>query len=237
MKKANLNFLIDGIMFLLMGLLTGIGFLIKYVLLHGEDRWIKYGRNVDMSYLGFDRHEWGEIHLIVALLLIAFLLLHIILHWKLTVSLFKNLFTNKSLRLPILIVFIILTVILTVFPFIIRPEVSELAPGKERFKIYAEHTNADTSTVLEKSKHIEPIVVKDEEKHADEHHHIDTSIEVKGFMTLLEVSNKYNVSCDLIKEKLEIPEFVTNNSKLGFLRKQYNFKMSDVELIIFNHKN
>lgn len=50
MKKTNLNFLIDGVMFLLMGLLTGIGFLIKYVLLHGEDRWIKYGRNVDMSY-------------------------------------------------------------------------------------------------------------------------------------------------------------------------------------------
>lgn len=140
--------------------------------------------------------------------------------------------------MPILIVFIILTVILIVFPFIIRPEVNELAPGKERFKIYAEHTNADTSVVIEKLHHFESsILVKVEERHTDEHHNIDSSIEVKGYMTLLEVSTKYNVSCDLIKEKLKIPEFITNNSKLGFLRKQYNFKMSDVELIIYKHKN
>lgn len=238
MKKANLNILIDGIMFLLMGLLTGIGFLIKYVLLHGEDRWIKYGRNVDMSYLGLDRHAWGKIHLIVALILIVFLFLHIILHWNLTVSLFKNLFKNKDLCRLIVVVFTILVVILTVFPFFIHPKVDYLALGKERFKTYDEHTNANSSTVLEKLKYIEsPIEVKVEERYKDEHHHIDSTIEVKGFMTLQEVSNKYNVSCDLIKEKLEIPEFITNNSKLGFLRKQYNFKMSDVELIIYNHKN
>lgn len=238
MNKSNLNFLIDGIMFLLMGLLTGIGLLIKYILLSGEDRWIKYAKNVDITYLGLDRHGWGKIHLIVALLLIAFLLLHIILHWNLTVSLFKNIFKNKGLRGSIVVIFTILVVILTVFPFFIHPEVDNLAPGKERFKIYAEHTNADSSTVLEKSKYIEsPIVVKVEERHKDEHHHIDSTIEVKGFMTLQEVSTKYDISCDLIKEKLEIPKSVTNNSKLGFLRKQYNFKMSDVELIIFNHKN
>ena len=238
MKKANLNFLIDGIMFLLMGLLTGIGFLIKYVLLNGEDRWIKYGKNVDISYLGLDRHGWGKIHLIVALVLIAFLLLHIILHWNLTVCMFKGLFKNKGIRGPILIVFTIITVILTVFPFLISPEVNNLAPGKERFKIYAAHINADSLIEIRNSKHIESQnIVNLEKKHINEHRHIDSTIEVKGFMTLQEVSNKYDVSCDLIKEKLEIPKSVTNNSKLGFLRKQYNFKMSDVELIIFNHKN
>lgn len=55
-------------------------------------------------------------------------------------------------------------------------------------------------------------------------------------MTLQEISDNYNVPCNLIKEKLDIPTSTYNSSQLGHLRKQYDFKMSEVELIIANHK-
>lgn len=234
MKKANLNLIIDGILLVLMGLLTGIGLLIKYVLLSGEDRWIKYGKNVNITFLDLDRHQWGKIHLIVAIVLIVFLILHIIFHWKMIVCLCKCFISNKRFRILVVLVLAILTVVCTVFPFFIKTTVDDLAFGRERFNVHSEHANSDSIIDSKKTKSSIAAIV--EEKHKDEHHNIDPSIEVKGFMTLQEVSDKYEVPCAKIKEVLDIPISTSNTSKLGYLRKQYNFKMSDVELIIVNYK-
>jgi len=238
MKKSILNFIIDAIMFLLMGLLTGIGLLIKYVLLSGEDRWIKYGKNVDISFWDLDRHEWGRIHLIVAIILIVFLFLHIILHWKMIVCLCKSLISGKTIRVITVLAFVVVTVILVIFPFLIQTKVDQLAPGKERFHVYSEPDLEKNSSFVKNDKKIEnPVVATVEEKHKAEHHNIDPSIEVKGFMTIQEVSDKYKISCDVIKKNLNIPTSTANSSKLGHLRKQYNFKMSDLELVIAKFKN
>jgi len=237
MKKSKLNFLIDGVLFLLMALLTGIGLLIKYVLISGEERWIKYGQNVNITFLNMDRYQWGEIHLIVAILLIVFLILHIIFHWNMIVCLCESLISKKIIRISVVIVFTLLTVVLTVFPFFIKIHVSDLAPGIERFKTHANHASMDITDEKENIKSERKIAPAEvEEKHKDEHHNIDPSIEVKGFMTLQEVSDKYDVSCDLIKEKLNIHIAISNSSQLGHLKKQYNFKMSEIELIIANNK-
>jgi hypothetical protein len=237
MKKANLNLIIDGILFVLMGLLTGVGLLIKYVLLSGEDRWIKYGKNVNITFLDLDRHQWGKIHLIVAIILIVFLILHIVFHWKMIVCLCKGFISNKIFRILVVLVLTILTIVFTVFPFFIKTTIDDLDSGSERFNVYSEHANSDTIIDLKNTKKIKSSVVAIvDEKHKDEHHNIDPSIEVKGFMTLQEVSDKYEVPCAKIKEALDIPISTSNTRNLGYLRKQYNFKMSDVELIIVNYK-
>jgi LysM repeat protein len=80
------------------------------------------------------------------------------------------------------------------------------------------------------------LVADVQEKEKELHHHIDPSIEVKGLMTLSEVSRKYNVPSEYIKQKLNIPLSTSNSSKLGHLRKQYGFTMSEIELIIANYK-
>jgi len=237
MKKSKLNFLIDGIMFLLMGLSTGIGLLIKYVLLSGEDSWIKYGQNVDISFWGLDRHEWGRIHLIVAIILIVFVFLHLIFHWKMIICLCKSLILGKTVRIILVLAFVVITIILVVFPFLIQTEVDDLNPGKEHFHVYSKTKSEEISSFVENDKKIEnPVVATVEEKHKAEHHNIDLSIEVKGFMTIQEVSDKYKISCNKIKEELNIPKSTLNSSKLGHLRKQYNFKMSDLELVIAKFK-
>ncbi len=54
--KPKLNLIIDVFMFLLMMAIGGIGFLIKFILIPGSARWIRYGENVELYFWGMDRH-------------------------------------------------------------------------------------------------------------------------------------------------------------------------------------
>ena len=255
MTKAKWNFIIDAIMLVLMAVIAGLGLLIKYVLLSGSDRWIKYDRSVDLSFWGLDRHDWGKIHLILAIILGVLLVLHIILHWNMIVGLYKKFLKNRTTRIVIGICFTIITIFLIVFPFMIKVEVEETLSGRERYASSEETENSivkETETTIkhdpiqedfpiEKSnerteQHKKYEQIQHEEHSEHEHHNIDPSIEVKGYLTLKEISEKYNVPCEHIKNKLDIPKSVSNSSKLGTLRKQYGFKMSEVENIISNYK-
>jgi len=241
--KAKINFIIDAVMFILMGILAGLGLLIKYVLLSGTERWLKYERNVELTYWGMDRHQWGTIHLWIAIALISLLVLHIIVHWSMIVCLYKKLMGNKTSRIVCGSAFSVVTLFFVVFPFLIHVDVSEMASGRERFE--AEHRSGKQKNEIV----IEPVKIKKEmetktkleqhilaeEDHDGRHHHIDSTIEVKGYNTLKEISDLYGVPSEYIKEKLNIPTSVSNTNKLGHLRKEYGIKMSDIELIIHNY--
>jgi Domain of unknown function (DUF4405) len=245
MRKGKWNFIIDVIMFALMAAIAGLGLLIKYVLLPGTERWEKYGRSVDLTYLGLDRHDWGKIHLILALVLIALLALHIILHWKLTVCLFKNLIKGEKSRAIYTILLVVITVMLVIFPFFIRVDVNEIVTGRERYHLELEEltsaeiekktidNNKSEEETSEIKKPIQEVVSHEEH----EHHNIDPSIEVKGSMTLSEISQKYNIPEEVIKTELKLPSGVSGSDQLGHLRKQYGFKMSEIEVVIYNYKN
>jgi len=129
--KPKLNFTIDVLMFLVMMAMAGLGFLMKYILIPGKERWVKYGRNVDLTLFGMDRHDWGSIHLYLGFTLLGLLILHIILHWKQIVGLFCRCITPER-RTVLLLVFVLLAVILIYFPFLISPEVQELGRGGGR---------------------------------------------------------------------------------------------------------
>jgi hypothetical protein len=129
--KPKLNFIIDALMFLVMMAMAGLGFLMKYVLIPGRARWVKYGRNVDLTLLGWDRHDWGDLHLYLGFTLLGLLILHIILHWKQIVGLFQR-FIPPERRTLVLLVFLVLAVLLIVFPFLVSPEIGELGRGLGR---------------------------------------------------------------------------------------------------------
>jgi len=132
MSKSKINFLTDSLMFLCMSAIAGIGFLMKVVLIPGEDRWIKYSKNVELYVLNMDRHQWGTVHLVVALVFLGLLLLHIILHWNLILGLFSKLITNKLTRKLIAIVFVFISAIFFLFAFFIKPEMGEIIRGQGR---------------------------------------------------------------------------------------------------------
>jgi cytochrome b561 len=129
--KPKLNFIIDALMFLVIVAMAGFGFLMKYVLIPGKERHVKYGRNVDLTFLGWDRHDWGDLHLYLGFILLGLLVLHIILHWKQIVGLFQRLIPPER-RTLVLLVFVLLAVLLIYFPFLVSPEVGELGRGLGR---------------------------------------------------------------------------------------------------------
>ena len=120
-KKSKLNFIIDIFMFIVMAAIVGIGFLMKYILIPGKDRWIKYGKNVDLYFADLDRHEWGSIHLILGFILLGLLVLHIIFHWRTIVCFIRNYMKNSVFRNMFIILFIALSFILLLLPFFFWP--------------------------------------------------------------------------------------------------------------------
>jgi hypothetical protein len=130
MNKAQLNFAINALMFLCMAAMAGLGFLMKYVLLPGRESTMKYGRRVDLSFLGLDRHDWGAIHLYLGFLLLALLALHIVLHWNMIPGLFARLIGNSRQRWQIGFVYVLIAAALLLFPFFISPEVKDAGQGK-----------------------------------------------------------------------------------------------------------
>jgi len=205
--KSKANFVIDTLMFLCGISIVGIGFLMKYSLIPGKDRLVKYGRNVDLLLFKLDRHEWGTIHLVIGFIFLGLLVLHIILHWKMIVNMYHRLIGSRIARRRITSIFMIVCVIWLIFSLMVKPEVIELRREEGRHEAglaYVEETRS--------------------------------SIEVKGYMMLIDVAEKYNVPIDDLKKHIGIPQSTSSKAKLGQLRQRYDFRMSDVEKIISEYR-
>jgi hypothetical protein len=122
MDRSKLNFVIDALMFLCMMAMAGLGFLMRYILPSGRDAWAKYGSNRQFSWLGWDRHDWGDIHLYLAFTLLSLLIVHLILHWQQILGLFQRLVPNPRQRYRIALIFLLLSLLLIYFPFLITPD-------------------------------------------------------------------------------------------------------------------
>ena len=88
MKRANLNVIIDILAFCCFLFLTTTGVLIHYVLPKGSGYY--------STLWGLDRHQWGSVHLWIAVIFFAILAIHLILHWRWMLSIFKNKSTQHS---------------------------------------------------------------------------------------------------------------------------------------------
>jgi heme/copper-type cytochrome/quinol oxidase subunit 2 len=199
--KPKINFVIDILMFLCMSAMVGIGFLMKYVLIIGQERWVEYGRNVDLLFWGMNRHEWGDIHLYLGFTLLALLILHIILHWHLIPGLYRRLIENSQARVIWAWIFVAICLVLISFSVVVTPKLKEIETGEGRV-----------------------------------HELHDSSIEVKGSMTLQQVSRQFDIPTGVLKEELNLPASTPDTAKLGRLRRTYRFTMSEVERIIVKHQ-
>ena len=130
MEKSKLNLVIDALLLLCLAAITGIGLLIKYVLVPGYQRWEIYGRNVSLFLWGLDRHQWGTIHFIIGLVFLALLVLHIILHWQMIVGIYRGLIPNRFARWITALILICITTLLFSFSYFVKPEVLEQGIGK-----------------------------------------------------------------------------------------------------------
>lgn len=65
-------------MLLLLTLLAGLSLLSKYILIPGCEAWSKGGRQVELTWLGLDRHGWSEVQMYLTFLLLGLMLLSLL---------------------------------------------------------------------------------------------------------------------------------------------------------------
>lgn len=132
MREPILNFAINASMMLCMSAIIGTGFLIKYKLISGQERWEVYGKNVELYVLGMTRHQWGTIHLILGFVLLGLLIAHIFLHWKIVTNVYQKIIKIPTTKKIVAVSFILLCLLLGLSPFLIKPKIDNIEKGKGR---------------------------------------------------------------------------------------------------------
>ena len=132
MKRSQLNLCLDAALLLGLAAMAGIGFLIKWVLIPGRERPAVYGSNVDLYWLGLDRHAWGTVHLGIGLGMLALVGVHVALHWSGVVGVFRGMVAGRAARALVVIALVILVLALMAFPALVSPEVVEGRGGEGR---------------------------------------------------------------------------------------------------------
>jgi Domain of unknown function (DUF4405) len=148
MDKPQINFLIDALMFLCVMALAGLGLLMKYIMPPGRELWVKYGSNPELSWLGWDRHDWGDIHLYLAIAFLILLLFHIILHWNQILGLFHRWVPNPRWRTRIAMVFLLISLLLIFFPFLINPDTQPRRRGGGGHRSQADYSEARVAVMV-----------------------------------------------------------------------------------------
>ena len=125
MKRANLNFLVDAVALIAFVLLAATGVLVRYVLPPGSGHF--------SALWGMDRHQWGQVHFWIAVVLMASLGLHLFLHWRWVLCMVKGRPREGSgLRVALSLVGIIALAALTAAPFFGRVEQTGEPPHRRR---------------------------------------------------------------------------------------------------------
>ncbi len=87
-KKNILNIIIDTVSLVIFMFMISTGLVLKFVLPPGSGRIVTLlqggGRRekVISLFMGLTRHEWGQIHLCIALIFLVLLIIHLFLHWR-----------------------------------------------------------------------------------------------------------------------------------------------------------
>lgn len=141
MDKPKLRFVVQALMFLCLMALAGVGLLMEFVLIPGKEKIVKYGRNVNLTFLGLDRNDWGSVHLYIALIFLALLVIHLALHWKKVVALYERLIPDQKRRNLIALAFLLISVILIYFAFLVNSDVKEADRGRGDYGIRQQMRN------------------------------------------------------------------------------------------------
>ena len=110
MKKLNLNFIVNSVIFLLFLPIVSTGLLLYL-----------FPRRIgDITALGLSRHEWGDIHLVISLLFLIFIGIHLVIHYN-----WAKAVTRRFLKIgikPLVISTLILFILTFATPYLITKD-------------------------------------------------------------------------------------------------------------------
>ncbi len=251
-NNAKLNLVIDIILLINMMIIMGVGFLIKYILLPGFKRNEVYGNNVELYYLGLDRHQWGTIHLILGFILLFLLVLHIVFHWQIIKNLYRSLIPNKIFRYILGYLLIIVSLLFGVAPLFVKPEIGkpvfhyQHSSNNSEYKIknnivnyhknylpdsisnkQNEHEQFENNKYEGRIEHRQKQQVEHKQHEQQHEHNKLNNVDINGQMTINEVSKKYNIPAHDLANQINVPNNLVDE-RLGRLKKQYQFDMDEL---------
>ena len=203
MKRTATNFLVDAIAFVAFVLLTATGLIERYLLPPGSGRF--------QSLWGWDRHQWGNLHYGIALVLMAALAAHIILHWNWIVCVVQGRRRDESgWRVALGVVGLLGLLGLAMAPFLSSVEPTG-TPGRRP----REGLPGQSSSRHEESS---------------------SASSINGSMTLPAIEQTTGVPVDVLIRELGLPADVPLDLNLGRLRRDHGFEMEDVRRIVAEHE-
>jgi hypothetical protein len=125
MKGSALKFVIDSIAFVAFVLLASTGLLMRFVLPSGSGRF--------RALWGMDRHEWGQLHFWIAIVMLSAIALHLVLNWKWVVCMVRGQRPERAgVRTALAVVGLVGLVALAAAPFLGRVEQTAAVPRERQ---------------------------------------------------------------------------------------------------------
>ncbi|MBN2495514.1 MAG: DUF4405 domain-containing protein [Deltaproteobacteria bacterium] len=209
MNRMKWNYLIDVVLFALMGAVAFIGILLGFFTAEGPvaDQGRKY-------VWGLHRHQWGDIHLWLSIALVVFVILHVLLHWSWIKSCTRKLLRSAAVLVAIL-----------VLPALLIGAAWLLSDEDASYQGYGARTGPRGSH----SERPEAQAHETEVAHGSKD---PKQVEIHGRMSLAEVEKETGVSAQAILDELGLPAGAPLDSRLGRLRREHGFSMDKLRAVI-----
>ncbi|MEN6558562.1 MAG: DUF4405 domain-containing protein [Thermoguttaceae bacterium] len=217
MNKATFVAWVDAVAFVAISLLAATGTLIKLVLPPGSGHF--------SAVWGMDRHQWGDVHFCLALVLVATVAVHLFLHWRWVVATVRGRSeVGSTRRIGLAVVGLLILVGLAASPFLAAVETTGDAPHRGRAARWDEPMDSP------------PLGVGQTTDRRDEHHVDGGAPQIDGTMSLREVERRTGVSAAVVLKELGLPADAPVDERLGRLRKQYGFDMHALREVVEKHQ-
>jgi len=163
------------------------------------------------------------------------MLLHVILHWKMIKGIFSHMVTSKASRTVIAGITGVVALFFALAPLFVKPVVEPFqgkhAHSHESRQLVEEFQTIvqdDIPAVIEKQQTTNRLHKNQKENH---HEHSHAELQIFGYMTLNEVSQKYSIPLIELTNALNVPSG-QSGEKIGRLKKRYGFEMEELKDIV-----
>lgn len=210
MSRPNWNYVVDVVMFSLMGTMIFIGVLMGFFLASGPvvDEGSKY-------VWGLHRHQWGDIHMILSFVFVAFFILHLLLHWSWIKGATKKLLRSPSALAVILLLPALLILLAWSFSEKDSPAYAEFG--------HRAGARMGRTVELPPAPPVEEVAAGKKQP---------KKVEINGRMSLADVEKATGISAKKIAQGLGLPQDAPLDQNLGQLRRRYNFEMQQVRDLV-----
>lgn len=235
MRRSIVNILIDFVSLLIMLVLAATGLVMRFTLPPGTGG---RGGGLRSTLWGWSRHDWGNLHAWLSVAIGALLVIHLALHWNWICCVSEKLLRREARtarmtggrmgKLVGMSASVAIAVVLIGFVWFASTQVGNTRTGGPvaLARVHIESPDATSASGTP------PTQSHAARQRSCSGEHEEKPQAIRGSMTLLDVAATTGVSVELVRANLKLPDSVPLNEKLGRLRRQYGFEISQVRQIV-----